>query len=132
MTWHTLEKPFEVTDGDTLKAVLEFGNQAMASTQITPLVPGTQMETAFTHIFSGGYAAGYYSYKWSEVLDADAFAQFQQARDKNGSIFDKETADRFRTNILERGGTEEPMVLYRRFRGGEPTIDALLRRDGIK
>ena len=132
MTWHTLEKPFEVTDGDTLKAVLEFGNQAMASTQITPLVPGTQMETAFTHIFSGGYAAGYYSYKWSEVLDADAFAQFQQARDKNGSIFDKETADRFRTNILERGGTEEPMVLYRRFRGGEPTIDALLRRDGIR
>ena len=132
MAWHTLTAPFEVPDGDTLKAVIEFGNKAMASTQITPLVPGTQMETAFTHIFSGGYAAGYYSYKWSELLDADAFAQFQQARDLRGSIFDKETADRFRTNILERGGTEEPMVLYRRFRGGEPTIDALLRRDGIK
>ena len=90
------------------------------------------METAFTHIFSGGYAAGYYSYKWSEVLDADAFAQFQLAKQERGSIFDRETADRFRSNILERGGTEDPMVLYRRFRGGEPTIDALLHRDGIK
>ena len=132
MAWHTLRKPFEVTDGDTVNAVINFGNQAMKPVQVLPDVPGCQMETAFTHIFNGGYAAGYYSYKWSELLDADAFAQFQAARDKNGSIFDKEVADRFRTNILERGGTEEPMVLYRRFRGGEPTIDALLIRDGIK
>ena len=132
MAWHSLTEPFVVKDGDTLKAVIDFGNDAMEQVRILPNVDGTQMETAFTHIFSGGYAAGYYSYKWSEVLDADAFAQFQQAKAERGSIFDKEVADRFRTNILERGGTEDPMVLYRRFRGGEPTIDALLHRDGIK
>jgi len=132
MSWHTLTAPFEVKDGDTLKAVIDYGNKAMEQVQIMPNVEGTQMETAFTHIFSGGYAAGYYSYKWSEVLDADAFAQFQLAKQERGSIFDRETADRFRSNILERGGTEDPMVLYRRFRGGEPTIDALLHRDGIK
>lgn len=131
MTWHTLTAPFEVTDGDTINAVINFSNEAMESVRVMPNVEGTQMATAFTHIFSGGYAAGYYSYKWSELLDADAFAQFQQAQQKNGSIFDKETADRWRTNVLERGNTEEPMVLYRRFRGGDPTIDALLRRDGL-
>lgn len=132
MAWHTLTAPFEVKDGDTLKAVIDFGNAAMEQVRVLPNVDGTQMETAFTHIFSGGYAAGYYSYKWSEVLDADAYAQFEKAKAERGSIFDRETADRFRTNILERGGTEDPMVLYRRFRGGEPTIDALLHRDGIK
>ena len=132
MAWHTLSAPFEVKDGDTLKAVIDFGNAAMEQVRVLPNVDGTQMETAFTHIFSGGYAAGYYSYKWSEVLDADAYAQFEKAKAERGSIFDRETADRFRTNILERGGTEDPMVLYRRFRGGEPTIDALLHRDGIK
>jgi len=132
MAWHTLTAPFEVADGDTLKAVVEFTNNATKGVQVMPLVEGTNMITAFTHIFSGGYAAGYYSYKWSELLDADAFAQFQLAQQERGSIFDKETADRFRENILERGGTEEPMDLYRRFRGGEPTIDALLKRDGLK
>ena len=81
----------------------------------------------FSHIFSGGYAAGYYSYKWAEVLDADAFAKF-----KENGIFDRATADSFRHNILERGGTEAPDELYRRFRGQEPTIDALLERDGIR
>ena len=120
MTWHTLTTPFE---GD----VIDFGNAAMEQVKVLPVVPETQMETAFTHIFSGGYAAGYYSYKWSEVLDADAFSVFK----KNG-IFDKKTADSFRTNILERGGTEPAMDLYKRFRGQEPTIDALLERDGIK
>ena len=114
------------------QAVIDFGNEAMEQVRVLPNIAGTQMETSFTHIFSGGYAAGYYSYKWSELLDADAFAQFKKAHDKRGSIFDKKTADSFRKNILERGGTEEPMVLYRRFRGGEPTIDALLERDGIK
>ena len=132
MAWHSMASPFEVKNGDTLKTVTNFGNMAMEQVQVLPNVEGTHMQTAFTHIFSGGYAAGYYSYKWSEVLDADAFAQFQQAKVERGSIFDKEAADRFRTNILERGGTEDPMVLYRRFRGGEPTIDALLHRDGIK
>ena len=131
MAWHTLRAPFEVTDGDTIKAVIDFGNAAMEPVRVLPNADGCQMETAFTHIFSGGYSAGYYSYKWSELLDADAFAVFQRARDERGSIFDKQTADSFRTNILERGGTEEPMALYRRFRGGEPTIDALLIRDGI-
>ena len=78
-------------------------------------------------LFRSGYAAGYYSYKWAEVLDADAFSVFL----KNG-LFDRKTADSFRKNILTRGGTEHPMTLYKRFRGQEPTIDALLERDGIK
>ena len=90
------------------------------------------METAFTHIFSGGYAAGYYSYKWSEVLDADAFSVFQAAKEKNGSIFDKKAAASFRKNILEKGGSEEPMTLYKRFRGAEPDPNALLRARGLK
>lgn len=120
MAWHTITEPF---DGD----VIAFGNAAMEQVKVLPVVPGTQMETAFTHIFAGGYAAGYYSYKWSEVLDADAFSVFK----KNG-IFDKKTADSFRTNILERGGTEPAMTLYKRFRGQEPTVDALMERDGIK
>ena len=131
MAWHTLEKPFEV-QGDTVETVLRFGDNAMEQVRVQPLVAGTQMETAFTHIFSGGYAAGYYSYKWSEMLDADAFAVFKAAQKKNGSIFDKKAAKNFRQNILERGNTEEPAALYRKFKGGEPTVDALLERDGIK
>ena len=87
----------------------------------------TCMTTQFSHIMAGGYAAGYYSYKWAEVLDADAFSVFQ----KEG-IFNQETASRFRDCILSKGGTEHPMALYKRFRGGEPTIDALLKRNGIK
>jgi peptidyl-dipeptidase Dcp len=119
MAWHTIEKPF---DDD----VISYEKQAMASTQVLPTVPNTSMSTTFSHIFSGGYAAGYYSYKWAEVLDADAFSVFE----KNG-IFDKKTAASFRKSILERGGTEHPMILYKRFRGQEPTIDALLKRNGI-
>ncbi len=119
MAWHSIEKPF---DGD----VITYEKQAMASTQVLPSVPNTSMSTTFSHIFSGGYAAGYYSYKWAEVLDADAFSVFE----KNG-IFNKETAASFRKSILERGGTEHPMILYKRFRGQEPTIDALLKRNGI-
>ena len=133
MAWHTLHEPFVVPEGKTVQqAVIDFGNEAMECVRVMPNIEGTQMETAFTHIFSGGYAAGYYSYKWSELLDADAFAQFQAARDLRGSIFDKKTANAWRKNVLERGGTDEPMNLYRAFRGGEPTIDALLKRDGIK
>jgi peptidyl-dipeptidase Dcp len=104
----------------------------MEQVRVLPNVPGTQMETSFTHIFSGGYAAGYYAYKWSELLDADAFSVFKQAQAANGSIFDKKAANLFRKHILERGGTEKAADLYRRFRGGEPTINALLERDGIK
>ena len=84
------------------------------------------MTVQFSHIMSGGYASGYYSYKWAEVLDADAFSLFQ----KNG-IFDTETANSFRKNVLSKGGTEHPMVLYKRFRGQEPSIDALLKRNAI-
>jgi peptidyl-dipeptidase Dcp len=120
MAWHTLEKPF---DGD----VISYEKQAMSSTLVLPNVQNTSMSPTFSHIFSGGYAAGYYSYKWAEVLDADAFSVFS----KNG-IFDKKTADSFRKNILEKGGTEHPMILYKRFRGQEPTIDALLKRNGVK
>jgi Zn-dependent oligopeptidase len=84
------------------------------------------MSTAFAHIFQGGYSAGYYSYKWAEVLDADAFELFQE----NG-IFDRTTAKKFKDNVLARGGTEDPLVLYTRFRGSEPKIDALLKRAGL-
>ena len=120
MAWHGIEKAF---DGD----VVTYEHQAMDITSVVPVVDKTAMSPTFGHIFSGGYAAGYYSYKWSEVLDADAFSVF----DKNG-IFDKKTADSFRKNVLERGGTEVPSVLYKRFRGQDATIDALLKRNGVK
>lgn len=134
MSWHTLENPFEVNETiGTVESVTRFSDKAMEQVQVLPNVPGTQMCCAFTHIFSGGYAAGYYSYKWSELLDADAFSAFKAAQQKkNGTIFDKKAAKRFRENILEKGGTEKAMDLYKRFRGGEPTINALLERDGIK
>ena len=133
MAWHTLTSPFVVPETLTAtEAVIKFGDKAMAGVQVLPLVPGTHMQYAFTHIFSGGYAAGYYSYKWSELLDADAFSVFKAAKAKNGTIFDKKAADLYRKNILEKGGSAKPMDLYRAFRGGEPSIDALLERDGIK
>ena len=84
------------------------------------------MSSSFGHIFSGGYSAGYYGYKWAEVLDADAFSLFKET-----GIFNKETARSFRENVLEKGGTEDPDILYRRFRGKEPEIEALLKRNGI-
>ena len=95
--------------------------------EFTEQLPNTCMTVQFSHIMAGGYAAGYYSYKWAEVLDADAFSVFK----KNG-IFDQKTAQSFRDNILSRGGTEHPMTLYKRFRGQEPTIEALLERNGIR
>ncbi|MDE6333927.1 MAG: peptidase M3, partial [Muribaculaceae bacterium] len=118
MAWHTAKQP--VTDAAAFEAA------AVQPVQIFAPVEGALTSPQFSHIFSGGYAAGYYSYKWAEVLDADAFDFFVQ----NG-IFDPATAQSFRTNVLERGGSEAPDVLYRRFRGQDPTIDALLRRDGI-
>ena len=133
MAWHSLEQPFEVNETiGTVESVTRFSDKAMEQVKVLPTVPGTQMCCAFTHIFSGGYAAGYYSYKWSELLDADAFSVFKEAQKKSGTIFDKKAAKRFRENILEKGGTERAMDLYLRFRGGEPTINALLERDGIK
>ena len=105
----------------------EFERNATASTQLLPAIDGTLFSAQFSHIFGGGYAAGYYGYKWAEVLDADAFSLFQEK-----GIFDRETAASFRKNILEKGDTEDPMSLYVRFRGREPQIDALMQRDGIK
>lgn len=120
MSWHTITTPF---DGD----VAEFERKAKVSAQILPEAPKALMSTNFGHIFAGGYAAGYYGYKWAEVLDADAFSVFK----KNG-IFNKEVAKSFYDNILSKGGTEDPEILYERFRGQKPTIDALLIRNGIK
>lgn len=108
-----------------LQNVEKFEVDAMAPTQIMPLVDGCMMSTSFTHLFSGGYAAGYYGYKWAEVLDADAFSVFE----KEG-IFNKDTAKRFR-KLLESGDTVDPSELYREFKGSDPTVDALMRRDGI-
>ena len=107
--------------------IMRFEKEAWKDAIVMPQMPDTCMTVQFSHIMAGGYAAGYYSYKWAEVLDADAFSVFK----KNG-IFDTATAQSFRDNLLSKGGTEHPMTLYKRFRGQEPTIDALLERNGIK
>ena len=109
--------------------IIPFEKKAWAKAKITRKKPRTDtcMTVQFSHIMAGGYAAGYYSYKWAEVLDADAFSVF-----KKEGIFNQKTAQRFRDEILSKGGTEHPMTLYKRFRGQEPTIDALLKRNGIK
>lgn len=120
MAWHSLETTYE---GD----IAAFEKEAWAKAQLFPDIEGTLMSSSFGHIFAGGYAAGYYGYKWAEVLDADAFAAF-----KENGIFDKATAKKFRENILEKGATEKPMTLYVAFRGHEPSIDALLERSGLK
>ncbi len=119
MGWHTIEAPFT---GD----VVAFEKRAWNKAQLLTDVPNTLMSSSFGHIFAGGYAAGYYGYKWAEVLDADAFAAFKEA-----GIFNKEVAKSFRDNVLSRGGVEDPMELYIRFRGQEPSIDALLKRSGL-
>ena len=116
MAWHTLTAPFE---GD----VIAFEQQAMAPTQVLPAIGGTAMSTSFTHIFSGGYAAGYYGYKWAEVLEADAFSLF-----KEKGIFNPEVSGSFRRNVLEKGGSEHPMELYVRFRGHKPETKALIEK----
>lgn len=107
--------------------IIPFEKRAWAKAYIGKQLPDTCMTVQFSHIMAGGYAAGYYSYKWAEVLDADAFSLFKET-----GIFNQETAQRFRDNVLSRGGTEHPMTLYKRFRGQEPTIDALLKRNGIE
>ena len=118
MAWHTITEPFE---GD----VEQFEVASMAPTQVLPVVPGTAMAPAFGHIFSGGYAAGYYGYKWAEVLEADAFSLF-----KEKGIFNREVSGSFRENILSKGGTEHPMELYVRFRGHKPETRALIEKMG--
>ena len=120
MAFYTLQDEFK-------SDLFAFEREAWKRAQVLPGVEGTCMTTQFSHIMAGGYSAGYYSYKWAEVLDADAFSLFQ----KQG-IFDAATAQSFRENILSKGGTEHPMTLYKRFRGQAPSIDALLHRNGIK
>ena len=120
MAYYTRTTPIE---GD----LAAFEKEAWQEAVVLPQLPETCMTVQFGHIMAGGYSAGYYSYKWAEVLDADAFSKFQQ-----DGIFNPETALSFRENVLSKGNTEPPMTLYKRFRGQAPTIDALLRRNGIK
>ena len=119
MQWHG-QDPTEIS------SVKDFENGAFADTKLYPDVAENVMSTAFSHIFQGGYSAGYYSYKWAEVLDADAFEYFLEE-----GIFNKEVATKFKENVLSKGGTEKPMELYKRFRGKEPKPDALLKRAGL-
>lgn len=119
MAWHSLTEPFE---GD----VEQFEVASMTPTQVLPVVAGTAMAPSFGHIFSGGYAAGYYGYKWAEVLEADAFSLF-----KEKGIFNREVSDSFRKNILSKGGTEHPMELYVKFRGHKPETRALIEKMGL-
>ncbi len=120
MAYYTKKEPFD-------EDIITFEKKAWKKAILGEQLKDTCMTVQFSHIMAGGYAAGYYSYKWAEVLDADAFAVF-----KRHGIFDQKTAQSFRDNILSKGGTEHPMALYKRFRGGEPTIEALLKRNGIK
>ncbi len=119
MSWHGTD-PSAITD------VKRYETKAFAGTNLFPDTPETCMSTAFSHIFQGGYASGYYSYKWAEVLDADAFAYF-----KEKGLFNQEVATKFKEHVLSKGGTENPMELYKRFRGSEPKVEALLERAGL-
>jgi len=119
MAWHSITQPYTGSD-------FEFENNAVKDVQAFDPVEGCIMSPHFTHIFSGGYAAGYYGYKWAEMIECDAFDKF-----KEDGIFNRDTARSWVENVLSRGGTESPMVLYKKFRGREPRIDAMMRRDGL-
>jgi peptidyl-dipeptidase Dcp len=119
MAFHS-QNPTEIVD------IKQFEKQVFEPTSLYPDVAENCMSVAFSHIFQGGYSSGYYSYKWAEVLDADAFAYFLEQ-----GIFNKEVATKFKESVLSKGGTEPPMELYRKFRGQEPTVDALLERAGL-
>jgi peptidyl-dipeptidase Dcp len=121
-----LDMAYHTADPASVKDIESFETNATSKTALLARIPGTSVSTSFSHIFAGGYSAGYYSYKWAEVLDADAFEFF-----KTSGIFNREVAKKFREHILERGGTEHPMELYKRFRGQEPDVGALLRRAGL-
>ncbi len=120
MSWHASEAP------ETITSVKSHEANAFENTKLYPDVAENCMSTAFAHIFQGGYSSGYYSYKWAEVLDADAFEYF-----KEEGVFNKTVADKFKNNVLSQGGTENPMTLYKRFRGAEPKPEALLKRAGL-
>jgi Zn-dependent oligopeptidase len=119
MGWHG-------QDPTAINNLKQFEKNQFESTQLYPDVADNAMSTSFSHIFDGGYSSGYYSYKWAEVLDADAFDYFKQ----NG-IFNKEIATKFKDTVLSKGGTVHPMSLYKQFRGQEPTVEALLKRAGL-
>ena len=119
MAWHG-------QDNSQVSDVAAFEREVMSKTDVLPPIEGTNMSCSFSHIFQGGYSAGYYSYKWAEVLDADAFEYFKQE-----GIFNQDVANKFKTHVLSAGGSEHPMTLYKRFRGQEPDVKALLRRAGL-
>ncbi len=126
LSFGLLDLSWHAQDPSAITSIKEFENKAFADTKLYPDVKENCMSTAFSHIFQGGYSAGYYSYKWAEVLDADAFEYFLEK-----GIFNKEVATLFKDNILSKGGTEKPMTLYKRFRGAAPKPDALLKRAGL-
>ena len=119
MAWHSKD-PSQIQD------VSKFEQAETQRTQVLPPVDGVNISVSFSHIFAGGYSAGYYSYKWAEVLDADAFEYF-----KEEGLYSEKVAKLLLENIMSKGGTEHPMTLYKKFRGREPDPDALLRRDGL-
>jgi Zn-dependent oligopeptidase len=126
LSFGLLDMAFHSNDPSEIKDIKVFEKEIMKATNLYPDVSENCMSVSYSHIFNGGYSSGYYSYKWAEVLDADAFAYFQEK-----GIFDKETATKFKDNVLSKGGTELPMELYKRFRGQEPKADALLKRAGL-
>ena len=126
LTFASLDMAWHTTTPSEIKEVSEFEKMATEKTRLLPRVEGTSMSCSFSHIFQGGYSSGYYSYKWAEVLDADAFELFKQK-----GIFNKEVAKKFRDNVLSRGGSEHPMTLFKKFRGHEPSPEALLKRAGL-
>ena len=126
LSFGLLDMGWHAQDPSNIKDIKAFETEQFASTQLYPDVKENAMSTSFSHIFQGGYSSGYYSYKWAEVLDADAFEYFQEK-----GIFNKEVATKFKENVLSKGGTEHPMILYKRFRGQEPKPEALLRRAGL-
>lgn len=126
LSFGLLDMAYHSQNPDAIDSIREFEQEVMRKTDLLPKVEGTMVSTSFSHIFQGGYSSGYYSYKWAEVLDADAFELFQEK-----GVFDPETAQSFAKNILSAGGSEHPSVLYRRFRGRDPKPEALLKRSGL-
>ncbi|TRX01110.1 M3 family metallopeptidase [Flavobacterium gawalongense] len=126
LSFGLLDMGWHAQDPSNIKDIKVFETEQFAATQLYPDVKENAMSTSFSHIFQGGYSSGYYSYKWAEVLDADAFEYFQEC-----GIFNKEVATKFKENVLSKGGTEHPMILYKRFRGQEPKPEALLKRAGL-
>jgi peptidyl-dipeptidase Dcp len=126
LSFGLLDMAYHSHDPETILNIFDFEKEVMSKTDLLPKAEDTLMSTSFSHIFQGGYSAGYYSYKWAEVLDADAFELFQER-----GIFDRETADSFKSNILAAGGKEHPEILYLNFRGRAPKQEALLKRAGL-